>query len=234
MNQAQIHIKTILKSFCIILFACMQSVASAETEEDGAIWFNVNAQGKLPVENLNWYAEIQPRWREEGDHLDLVILRPGIFYKLSAKSSVWAGYANVKSHPAGRSTTEENRLWQQFLYNFDAIQGVNLQSRTRFEQRRLENSSDTGHRLRQLIRATKPLAGYSNVLLVAWDELFVHLNDTDWGASKGFDQNRLFMGGAWMIKPSVMLEIGYLNQYIHLRDIDRMNHVLSTTLYLNF
>lgn len=227
-------IQSLLKSLLIILFVGMQNIALAETEEDGAIWFNVNAQGKLPIENLNWYAEIQPRWREEGDHLDLLILRPGIFYKLSAKSSVWAGYANVRSHPAGRSTVEENRLWQQFLYNFDPIQGVNLQSRTRLEQRRLEGGSDTGHRLRQLIRTTKPLVGYSDVLLVAWDELFVHLNDTDWGANKGFDQNRLFVGASYAVKPNALLEIGYLNQYINLRDTDRMNHVLSTTLYLSF
>lgn len=208
--------------------------ALADTAEDGVIWFNVNVQGKLPLENLNWYAELQPRWREEGESVDSLILRPGVFYKLSAKSSIWAGYANVKNYPAGRSKFEEDRLWQQFLHNFDPIQGVNLQSRTRLEQRRLDTGSDTGYRLRQLIRVTKPLAGYSNILLVAWDELFLHLNDADWGARKGYDQNRLFFGASLAIKPNALLEIGYLNQYVNARGDDRMNHVLSTTINMHF
>lgn len=218
--------------FVLVVFSHIKALA--DVEEGGAIWFNVNAQGKLPSENLNWYAELQPRWRGEGEHVDSLIIRPGVFYKLSPKSSIWAGYANVKNYPAGRSKFEEDRLWQQFLHNFDTIQGINLQSRTRLEQRRLDSGNDTGHRLRQLIRVTKPLAGYSNILLVAWDELFLLLNDTDWGARKGYDQNRLFFGASWAVKPNALLEIGYLNQYVNLRGADRMNHVLSTTLNLHF
>ena len=227
-------IQALLKNLFVSLFICMQNVALAETEEDGSIWFNVNAQGKLPVENLNWYAEIQPRWRAEGDHFDSLILRPGIFYKISSKSSAWAGYANVRRHPAGRSTVEENRLWQQFLYNFDPIYGVNLQSRTRLEERWLEGGSDTGYRLRQLIRLTKPLELQPRFLFVVWDEWFVHLNNTDWGANKGLDQNRLFVGASWAIKPNALLEIGYLNQYVNMQDVNKMNHVFSSTLNLNF
>jgi hypothetical protein len=228
------HIKSVIKTLFVILLVFAQGMAVADPEEDGAIWFNINAQGKLPIEHLNWYAEFQPRWREEGDHFDLLILRPAIFYKLSAKSSIWAGYANVKSYPAGRTKFEEDRLWQQFLYTFDPIKGINLQSRTRLEQRNLEGGNDTGHRLRQMVRATKPLAGYSTVSLVAWDEFFLHLNDTDWGARQGYDQNRLFVGASWAIKPKAFLEVGYLNQYVNVRGADKMNHALSTTLYLNF
>ena len=122
----------VITALCLA-FPAFYGSAWADTEEDGRIWFNLNAQGKLSAEGWNWYAEIQPRWRDEGAHLDSVLLRPAIFYKLSAKSSIWLGYANVTNHPAGRSASEENRLWQQYTYNFDPFQTFALQSRTRFE-----------------------------------------------------------------------------------------------------
>jgi hypothetical protein len=205
----------------------------AEVEEDGAFWINLNAQGKLHVENLNWYAEYQPRWRQEGKHLDVSILRPAISYAINQNTSIWLGYANVRFHPSGRSSREENRLWQQFLYKFEPIDNVFMQSRTRFEQRHFENASDTGYRLRQLFRVSVPLSA-SPYSLVLWDEYFIHVNDTDWGAVSGFDQNRAFLGVNAKINQQVALEVGYLNQYINTRNVDRENHALSTTLNLQF
>jgi hypothetical protein len=179
--------------YLIILLICtFVANLHAEVEEDGAFWINLNAQGKLPLDNLNWYAEYQPRWRQEGKHLDVSILRPAIYYTINQNTSIWLGYANVRFHPSGRSSREENRLWQQFLYRFEPLDNVFIQSRTRFEQRHFEQASDTGYRLRQLFRASFPIksTAYSFVL---WDEYFVHLNDTDWGAVRGFDQNRAFL-----------------------------------------
>lgn len=205
----------------------------AEVEEDGAFWINLNAQGKLPVHNLNWYAEYQPRWRQEGKHLDVSILRPAIYYAIDKNTSIWLGYANVRFHPAGRSSREENRLWQQFLYRFEPIENIHIQSRTRFEQRHFEQASDTGHRIRQLFRVSVTITS-SPYSLVLWDEYFIHMNDTDWGAVRGFDQNRAFIGVNAKINPNIALEVGYLNQYINTRNFDRENHVLSTTLNLQF
>ena len=212
----------------------LQGSAWGDTEEDGRVWFNLNAQGKLPAANWNWYAEVQPRWRDEGGHLDSVLLRPAIFYKLSAKSSIWLGYANVTNHPAGRSAFEENRLWQQYTYNFDPFHAFVLQSRTRLEERRIEATDDTGYRMRQMLRISRPLAGNAAVSLVAWDEFFINLNDTDWGAHNGTDQNRLFLGASWAVNPTVKLEMGYLNQYVNTQQVDRVNHILSTTMGLTF
>jgi uncharacterized membrane protein YfbV (UPF0208 family) len=65
-------------SFCLYVH-----VASAETEEDGRLWFNVNAVGKLPAQSWQWYAELQPRWREEGSHMDQLLIRPAVFYQIN-------------------------------------------------------------------------------------------------------------------------------------------------------
>ena len=229
-KQAWLYLKCLI-TLCTAL--CFNE-AHAETEEDGRFWLNSNAQGALPAEHFNWYAELQPRWRDEGKHLDTVLIRPAVFYKFSPQSSVWLGYAKVINHPAGKQTRDEHRIWQQYLYQFSAFDTLNFQTRTRLEERRLEDSGDEGYRIRQMLRVSKPLLSQSAISLVAWDELFIHLNDTDWGAEKGFDQNRLFVGAAYTVNPQFKVEVGYLNQYIHTDKTDRENHTLATTLLLNF
>jgi Protein of unknown function (DUF2490) len=223
-----------LKNIALATALLFAFSAHGETIEDGRLWLTVNAVGKLPVEHWHWYAELQPRWRHEGSELDQLIIRPAIYYALNDHSSIWMGYAHVVTHPAGRSAFEENRLWQQYLYNFSPIKSVSIQSRTRFEQRWLENSDDTGYKLRQLVRLTTPSNLHPNLTWVVYDEYFVNLNNTDYSAKKGFDQNRAFIGGNWALSQHAKLEIGYLNQYVNGIKANAENHVLSTTLLLNF
>ena len=215
-----------------LVLACR---AHADTIEDGRFWFNVNATGPTAVENLRWYVELQPRWREEGAQLDQVLLRPALSYGLNEQASVWLGYAFVVTHPDGRPSFDEHRYWQQFLYNFTPIHSLNIQSRTRLEQRHIEDSSDTGHKLRQMFRFTLPSHINPKLQWVFYDEYFVNLNDTDYGAVRGFDQNRAFVGVNWAVNKQANLELGYLNQYVNRsNNIDLENHVFSTTLFLKF
>jgi hypothetical protein len=203
-----------------LVLACR---AHAETIEDGRYWFNVNVTGPTPVENLRWYAEFQ------------TILRPALSYALSEQASVWLGYAYVVTHPAGKPAFDEHRYWQQFLYNFSPIQTLSIQSRTRIEQRQIEDSSDTGHKLRQMFRLTLPSNINPKLQWVFYDEYFVNLNDTDYGAVRGFDQNRAFVGLNWEVSAQAKLEVGYLNQFVNRpNNIDLENHILSTTLMLKF
>jgi Protein of unknown function (DUF2490) len=222
---------------CTALGAALLLVcrAHADTIEDGRYWFAVNATGHTAVDNLRWYAELQPRWRYEGAQFDQVLLRPALSYALNEQASVWLGYAYVVSHPDGKPSFDEHRYWQQFLYNFSPIHSVSIQSRTRIEQRHLEDSSDTGHKIRQLLRLTLPSQLSPSLQWVVYDEYFVNLNDTDYGAVRGFDQNRAFVGVNWALNPTARVEVGYLNQYVNRhQNIDLENHVFSTTLMLKF
>jgi hypothetical protein len=218
----------------IILVNLVSLPANAQTKEDGRIWLGVNLQGKLADTGLNWYMELQPRWREEGDRLDQLIIRPALFYKLDAKSSIWLGYEKVINHPANKSTFDEQRLWQQYSYALDPINTVTIQNRTRLEERRLEGGKETGFRLRQMLKASMPLDINPQLSLIISDELFVNLNHTDWGVRSGFDQNRLFAGVGYVFNPHAKVEAGYLNQYVNSTPIDKMNHVLTGTVSLSF
>jgi hypothetical protein len=226
--------KMSIKSIAALSLLAVTTIVRADTEEDGRIWLNLNAQGALPIENLYWYAEVQPRWRDEGDEFDQRLLRPAVFHKLTPAASVWFGYANVLTHLETTGTTDEDRLWQQFTYNREAFGDVALQSRTRMEQRWLDTGDDVGHRLRQLFRMSKPIAARPSLSAIVWDEVFLNFNDTDWGAQSGFDQNRGFLGLGYAVTPRLRIEMGYLNQYVDGATADRLNHVFSTTVALTF
>ncbi|MBB4597373.1 hypothetical protein GGR69_000489 [Xanthomonas arboricola] len=210
------------------------SQAAAQTEEDGRYWLSVYAQGKLPVENLYWSMDVHPRWREEGEQFDQLILRPAVFYRFTPKASVWMGYDTIISHPAGQSSNRENRWWGQFQYQFDPIANITITSRTRLEQRHREGFSDEGYRVRQMIRAVRPSALSAQLSWVAFNELFVNLDHTEWGARRGLDQNRVFVGINWKFNDIANVDVGYLNQFVNTSTVDRENHVLMTTFRFNF
>jgi hypothetical protein len=63
----------------LLLTRAAISPARANTDEDGRYWLSMYAQGKLPVENVYWSMDVHPRWREEGEQFDQLILRPAVF-----------------------------------------------------------------------------------------------------------------------------------------------------------
>lgn len=223
-----------LISFLILatLISCKNAIA--ETIEDGRYWFSLYTQGPLPKENFYWSLDIHPRWREEGRHFDTLILRPSLIYKITPKTSIWTGYDTINNHPSGQSSFQENRLWEQVMHQFEPFGALTLTVRTRFEQRDREDYSDIGHRLRQMVRATTPSSLHQQLSWVIWDELFINLNQTDWGVMRGTDQNRLFLGANWKFDELSNLEVGYINQYVNGKTIDRENHILSSTIRFNF
>jgi hypothetical protein len=214
------------------LISCKNAIA--ETIEDGRYWFSLYTQGPLPKENFYWSLDIHPRWREEGRNFDTLILRPSLIYKITPKTSIWTGYDTINNHPAGQSSFQENRLWEQVMHQFEPFGALTLTVRTRFEQRDREDYSDIAHRLRQMVRATTPSSLHQQLSWVIWDELFINLNQTDWGVMRGTDQNRLFLGANWKFDELSNLEVGYINQYVNGKTIDRENHILSSTIRFNF
>ena len=220
------------------LLPLISSTARAETTDDFRIWGNVTARGNFgfvdpDLKRWRWWMEVQPRSRESGKEMDQLLIRPGIGYALTDHSTVWIGYAHVTNYPAVGDEIQENRLWQQYMWSGPTLLGA-FTSRTRFEQRWQENGNDTGGRFRQFFKFNWPFSFHPAASFVTWDEMFVHLNTTDWGARQGFDQNRGFAGIGYRWTPQILTEVGYLNQYINTANTDRMNHILSLNLFLDF
>lgn len=222
-----------LKSL-IAIGLLMGTVAANSAEEDGRAWLNVQATGKTGIEQMRWYVELQPRLREELKERDQFFFRPAIIYDISAKTSLWLGYAYARTFVDNPVLEDEHRAWQQLLHEFEPIYGIRLRSWTRLEQRKFEGANDIGHKLRQRLAINIPFAHHPNLSTLISNEYHQNLNRTDYGARSGFDQNRLFAGLAYKMSPQSLIEVGYLNQYVNRRNEDAMNHVLSTTIYYNF
>lgn len=218
--------------FTIISFAFSLSVR-AQTTDDTGLWLAAFGNGKLrsldESSPLRWWLDTQLRLADDTDGFNQSLLRPGVGYALSKEQTLWAGYAWIHTSPFIGEDFDEHRTWQQWTLN-KSVSDLTILHRSRLEERWVETGEDVGLRWRQMLRGQWNLSQSPQWSLIAWDETFFHLNDTDWGAESGFDQNRAFLGVGFRRCPHarVRTEVGYLNQYVNRQgETDRMNHILS-------
>ena len=225
--------------FCAASLLIVAPASLADPAHDEGLWLMIAAQGSFDEEDpqrsrLRWWFDGHARFFEDANGYGQSIVRPGVGYAIGERSTLWAGYGWIRSSPANRADFDENRIWQQWTTSI-AISSANLSWRSRLEQRFVEGGDDVGWRFRQFIKLSQPLAFESRFRLVAYDEVFIAFNDTDWGAHSGFDQNRLFAGLGWEFKKGINAEAGYLNQFVRLPGRENlMNHILSLNMLLRF
>lgn len=211
----------------------------ADAEHDRHTWGAVVATGSLLSDDgpVRYWLEGQSRFNDGSSRFNQAIARTALGYVVAPRTTLWAGYAWIPTEPQGPpDTIVEHRIWQQLTWSRAApVVDFSISTRTRLEQRLVEGADDTGVRFRQLVKLTRPLAGSGRYYLSLWDEVFVHLNDTDWGAEGGLDQNRAFGGLGIRLNETASGEIGYMNQFVnrHLRN-GASNHTLSLTLLLSY
>ena len=211
----------------------------ADPAHDEGLWLMIAAQGSFDEEDpepsrLRWWFDGHARFFEDANGYGQSIVRPGMGYAIGKRSTLWAGYGWIRTSPANGQDVDEHRIWQQWTTSI-AISSANLSWRSRLEQRFVEGGDDVGWRFRQFIKVSQPIAFQSRLRLVAYDEVFIALNNADWGARSGFDQNRLFAGLGWQFHEGRNVEVGYLNQFVQRSgQEDLMNHILSLNLLLRF
>jgi hypothetical protein len=190
---------------CLAIGLMTAANANAQTHNDAGLWLSVIGNGKFewpwnapPSESaspLRWWFDGQVRFLDDADGFNQGIVRPGLGYALDEHHALWAGYAWIRTSPVGPADDfDEHRAWQQWTYTHSPADHWTFQHRSRFEQRWVETGDHVGLRWRQMFRAQYTLPDSPRCSLVGWDEVFFLLNDTDWGARAGFDQNRIFLG----------------------------------------
>jgi hypothetical protein len=238
--------------FIIAIVACSlmpfaSSVAWAEFQSDTQVWGAVLARGNFAYLNPNlnkrwlWWMEGQARYRDCCNSeftLNQSLIRPGLGYALTDQSTVWLGYAHAWNELPDNTDIQEDRIWEQYMWSGKTPLGA-FTSRSRLEQRWQANGGDTAGRFRQFFKFSWPISFLPGTDFVVWDEVFVNLNNTDWGpklqSHQGFDQNRGFVGFGYRFTPEIKTEIGYLNQYIdvHSSSNNRMNNIFSVWLFID-
>lgn len=214
------------------LLAVAAGRARADVNQEGQIWTAFLSSAKPYGDSSKLRLWLDVHLRRASSNI-VHIARPAVGWSVSPRFSVWGGYAYVPVIPDGGDTVNEHRAWQQVVFKH-SIGNWALQSRTRLEQRFSGGGDDVGMRVREFVRASWTSSGSGKVGLAFWDEVFVGLNETDWGAPRGFDQNRIFAGPFHKVGEKMRLEMGYLFVYLNRDSGDTIGHVLATNLFASF
>ena len=221
--------RLLLGTTFLLLVLILPTRARAQDDHDFQTWTAFLGAGKVGADSRlrSWFDGHVRR----GDAGTVVIVRPALGYQMMPWLSVWAGYAWVPVFPDAGDRVDEHRAWQQAILTHTALGGaVHLQSRTRFEQRFVDDF-DTGFRVRQFVRADYRFGPKPRWGLVAWDELFIGLNDPDF-APQGFDQNRVFLGPAFFAHERLRVEFGYLWAVLDRDPLTLHQHALAINFFV--
>lgn len=208
--------------------------AAHAADEDSQGWLTLSTSGSLSGKVMG-SLEVVARTSDDQHRLYETEVIPHIGYKLSKNATIWAGYNYNNTYRGPLPTIHENRIREQLNLSLGTVAGGALGARTLLEQRFRNTGNDTGWRLRQQIKWTRPFRKGGKTALVLWHDSFISFNDTDWGQVSGYNRMRNFIGvGVPLAKP-LKAEIGYLNQYdLRKNAPDRVAHAASVTISYAF
>lgn len=241
-------------ALALLLLAGVAASSAAQsprrTEDETAVWLAYT--GVHPIARA-WRLQLEAQLRqaESGRQPQQRLYRTALLRVLSPAARLGAGYAFIHTYPpeefvADPVPVDEHRTYQQLDLRH-ATGPLLWDHRYRLEQRWQERLGTTGdeagqrvgwtytNRARYFLRATVAPGGGAPTsgepYLVAYDELFVSFGRNV--RSNVFDQNRLFGGVGYRLRPTLGLEAGYLNQIV-LRangtDVER-NHTLLVGIF---
>jgi hypothetical protein len=192
-------------AFGVLALAPAARAQKRETQAWSALFFTVrDPSNPKAKEGFSGWLDLQARRGPDGTN---ALIRPGLGYRASPNLSYWAGYAFIGTYNDGKPNVYEHRAWQQMTYA-SSVGPLSLQVRGRVEERFRANES-AALRVRLFGRANVALWNESPLAVATWNEVFVQLHETTWGAPGGFDQNRLFLGLGYTAG-AMRLEGGYL------------------------
>jgi Protein of unknown function (DUF2490) len=233
------HLSAINVVFIAVILAFAPQLAAQYV--DSGTWLGGSVTGKLPS-SMNdakgsWkvWMDGQLRFGDDSSRFSQGLVRPGVGYALNKAWSLWAGYAHIRTdQPYAKTPSNENRIWEQVSWQH-LVGSTDISSRTRLEQRFHSAGSGTGVRLREMGKVIQPLGAKKIWLFVVYDEIFINLNNTNFGARSGADRNRAFAGPGINLSRSGRVELGYMNQYtFNNNGPDRVDHIFSINCFWNF
>lgn len=222
-----------------VLAALTATPGSAEVTTTWGSWAQVVGEGNLgfaapSLTKLRLWLELQGRWNEDWQHFYQGVVRAALGYSLSERATVWLGYNFVPTQLQGKPYFAQQDVFPGFRYIMPTNFGV-FMFRTMVDINFIRGD-DVRFKPRQLIRYLRPFAFEKRLSLIAWDEVFVRVNSTEWGGKAGFDQNRAFLGFGWSFSPEVRAELGYMNQYVEDRDLlnETDNNLIMGSLFIGW
>lgn len=234
MNLLKKTLYFILSAFILLLPI---SAFSGDTKEIFGVWGSVTLQGDFKFlsdnsgKNFKWQVMDQGRTREDspkGTRFTENLLFSQIGYQLNDNASLWMGYVHDWIHPLNKPSYQENRPYQDFLWNQN-LKDFKLLLRTRIEERINQASGEVGYRPRQFIQISHNLPFVNNLSAYIGDEIFFYANKNTFG-KRGFSENRVLAGLSYQINAQTGLDLGYLGQFV---DSSTGNNLFTHNLQAN-
>lgn len=215
----------------MLTFFLFISSKSWSLEQNGKLWLAVNSQQTL-TNNHKWLSFIYSQFRfiNKSHPWQSTLIEGGLGYHAEERS-YWVGY-RWTAHQPNNGFYQENRLFQQIIWQRSILNSSHIIYRTRLEEIELTNQSQVALRLRQRVALEIDKAIYNKIFPFLYDEIFCQLNNTSYTPSRFIGENRLFIGINFYQDKTHWWEMGYINQYqmqTSLRRNNLMNHVISIT-----
>ncbi len=233
---APTQLKMRFLGFALLLMAApWVSGQSRQTDHNAHGWYMYF--GDHPIGNTKWGLHLEGQYRRHDvvQKWQQLLLRPAVNYQINRNLTLTAGYGYVRTYGYGDFTTPsaafpEHRIWEQAWWRYSA-RGLNLGTRIRFENRFLGSAAGAPYRyenrLRMFQQVTKPLN--PKTYLTVYDEMKVFVKP--YVSNSAFDQNRAYAAVGFNLRPTLRLEVGYLNQLLLRRSgrVIESNHTLMIT-----
>jgi hypothetical protein len=178
---------------------------------------------------FKYYLEPQLRLVDTPAVFNQFLFLGGVGYQFNPDVMFFIGPGWISTKSLNNTTIIERRLWQQLNWRVLNRPSLTLISRTRLEERSQMTQPQAAFRLRERLWLRAPLKGWKSYSFSCFDELFLNLNHPRWTSPYLFEQNRAFLGIAKQLSKSAVIDVGYLNQFIH-----TFNNQMDNVILLSF
>jgi hypothetical protein len=221
------------------------SVSNGQTQFSG--WLASFNTFKLN-DKFSLHFDAQLRSTDDLEHVQTLLLRPGLNVHVSKNWTLTAGYAyigNRRSTGTVAKLLPEHRIWQQAVFSHK-LKNIAVAHRFRFEERfistaRITNNDiqaeghNTAFRFRYFIRGVVPFSAQPTFSRGAFfalqNEVFLNAAKKSVVNGKTFDQNRLYAAIGYRLPGKIDLEAGYMNQYTVTLGSFINNHIAQIAVY---
>lgn len=203
----------------------IQTVNSARTYTK--YWSVANLIGSIAENSsFKYYLEPQLRLIDTSSIFNQFLLLGGVGYQFNSKLILFIGPGWIATTTPEKKRHTEKRLWEQLNWQVLNNTNLNLNSRTRLEERKRSNEAKVAFRLRERVWLRVPFRKGQSYFFSSFDEVFFNLNHPRWTSPYRFEQNRAFVGIAKQLSKSAILDLGYLNQYLRSTNSQTDNVIL--------
>ncbi len=205
------------------------------------VWGSVTLQGDFKalspkLDKLHWLIMNQTRTRDDsakGSRFTENLLFTQVGYNFNQHASLWLGYAHDWINPLDKPLYEENRAYQDFVWQ-QSFGAYKLISRTRMDERFVQGASEAGYRPRQMLIIKHALPFLEGLSAYVGDEVLFYLTKNVFG-KQGFSENRIFTGLTYQFPQHVSLDLGYMGQYVDTKSGDNLfTHNLQANIGFKF